>query len=676
MRQRALTTIFLFASCCAAFGQPPATLGQDSANPGPVKPGLVNPGPVKPGPVKPGPVDPGSVKPGPVQAEFLAPVSVRRLETGKTVLARVTLDWSGADCSLRTGAILEATVEVAERKSRGESRLALSFTNAQCNGSDMKPMDLLLAAVSEAPEDWTLVPNAEYRAPIMALDSSGHEVAGYGGTGISGFDVTQVELTGIKHQFPMSHDIRPGDVLNIRGIKLDLGTGPHRSSVLFSKKRDVILDAYTQILLVPSSMAFSSAPGSLVPSEASEGTFSARRISPAAPPPPVNDLTVCAPPGCAVDLPVGAKELTGSNTDSIAVRPLGYAPRPQKMMDDFGDEESLIWLGASHVLFTFGVHPLIRRGSLTGATATRRVVRAALLDAQTHAVTRAVDWEITDTHRFIWPLDGKRILVHVGNELRVYSDDLDVEHTILLAGPLAFVRISPNGELMAIATLEERHSPELHAKLRADLGREPDEDVDVTIFDKGFNAIARASTLAGLQPPTLLNEGQAKLFSQPDMHYRLALSSWDGKSATLARFTSRCAPELSSVAPDLLFMLSCNVATGALEYRVLTADGKLLLRGEAGPREMGYLVRGNKGNGMFAIKVVHTVREIGQGIEFKIGDLESEEVRVYRVDGRRLLVVRVSDPVASHDTYALSPDGVQLAVLSDSQIQFFPISAQ
>jgi hypothetical protein len=35
----------------------------------------------------------------------------------------------------------------------------------------------------------------------------------------------------------------------------------------------------------------------------------------------------------------------------------------------------------------------------------------------------------------------------------------------------------------------------------------------------------------------------------------------------------------------------------------------------------------------------------------------------------------VKDPVASHGTYALSPDGSQLAVLSETQISFFAVPA-
>src|SRR5262249_41211405 len=101
--------------------------------------------------------------PGPVEAEFLSRVDVRHLESGKAIFARVTRDWKGPDCSLRSGAIVEGTVETAEtRKGRAESKLAVSFHRAQCNGPDMKPMELLLAAISGPPEDWENIPDAEF----------------------------------------------------------------------------------------------------------------------------------------------------------------------------------------------------------------------------------------------------------------------------------------------------------------------------------------------------------------------------------------------------------------------------------------------------------------------------------------------------------------------------------
>ena len=621
---------------------------------------------------------PSEPNPGPVQAEFIAPLNVRRLEPGATVFARVTLDWKGLGCTLRTGSTLEATVEVAERrKGLSASRLALAFIKAQCNGPDMKPIDLLLAAVAQPPEDWANMPNSFLSTPMTFASNDGTVNPAMGIVAAGEFTVPQMELRGILHRFPMSAKVQPGAVIQIRGMKLGIGTGPNRSSELTTKDRDVSLDIFTQLLLVPSALVYS--PASMALPSPGSGTTLGTASEAAlvhSPPTPENNLEVCAPPGCAVDLPLSPHELEGHNATSIAVRPLGYEPRPSQILHDFSDEETLTWLGSSHLLFAFNAHPLIRRSASSHSGTLRRVIRAVLLDAKNRTVVRAVDWEITDTRRYLWPIEGNRILVHIGNELRVYGENLEVERSIPLAGPLSFVRIAPNGSIMAIATLRERHSTDLHARLRESGGDEPEEDVDVTILDKEFNAIARASTVSGLLPPTLLNEGQVDLLSQPNMHYRLALRTWENKATTLARFTSSCTPRLSSVTPDLLFLLTCSTAGGTGEYRVLRADGKVLLRREAGPHEAGQEVIGNQQTGLFAIKVVRAASDLTHGVYFTVTDLESEEVRVYRaIDGKRMLAVHVDDPSASNGSYALSPDGTQLALLSQSQIQVIPVIA-
>lgn len=620
---------------------------------------------------------PPEPNPGPVQAELIAPLNVRRLEPGATVFARVTLEWKGLGCRLRTGATLEAKVEVSERrKGRDGSQLALAFTKAQCDGPDLKPMNLLLAAVAQPPEDWSNAPNASLNTPLIFASNSGTVNPGMGRVVGGSFSLPQMELRGILHRFPMSAKVQPGDVIQIRGMKLGLGTGPNRSSVLSTRDRDVSLDAFTQLLLVPVALVYS--PASMTLASPDQGTELAEALGTSAvsaPPIPENDLEVCAPPGCAVDLPLSAHELEGRNAASIAVRPLGYEPRTSQILHDFGDEETLAWLGTSHLLFAFNAHPLIRRSQASNSSTLRRVIRAVLLDAGSRTVVRAVDWEITDTRRYLWPIEGNRILVHVGNELRIYGEDLEVQHTIPLAGPLAFVRIAPNGSIMAVATLRERHSKELHARLLDDLTSDPEEDVDVTILDSRLNAMARASTVSGLLPPTLLNEGQVNLLSQPNMHYRLALRAWDSKATTLARFISSCTPGLSSVAPDLLFLRSCS-ANGAGEYRVLRADGKVLMRAVAGPHEAGQEMIGNQQTGLFAIKVLRGASDITPGIDFTLTDLKSEEVRVYRAaDGKRVLAVRVDDPTASNGNYAVSPDGAQIALLSQSQIMVIPVPA-
>ena len=231
----------------------------------------------------------------------------------------------------------------------------------------------------------------------------------------------------------MKPDLRPGDVLDIKGLKLELGKGPNRSSLLSSRSRDVALYKYTQLLLVPASIAFLPAAPPLAAANASNPLNGAVPMEPAPKPAaaiPPNTLEVCEPPGCAVDLPVASNELAGHSPTSIAIHPLGYTPRSHKVVGNFEDEEALAWLGPQELLFAFNPHPLIRRAGPSKSDAPVRMIRAVLLDAQTRNIVRAVDWELADSRQYLWQLDRSRILVHVGNELRVYRAGSDIERPL------------------------------------------------------------------------------------------------------------------------------------------------------------------------------------------------------------------------------------------------------
>ena len=374
-----------------------------------------------------------------------------------------------------------------------------------------------------------------------------------------------------------------------------------------------------------------------------------------------------------MDLPAGSKELEGSSAASISIGALGYAPRSRRVLDDFADEEALAWLSARQMLFTFNPHALIRREGMV-SHGLHRVIRAVVLDAS-HTVTRAVDWEIADTRRYLWPLSGSRVLVHVGNELRVYTAGLEIERSLALSGPLAFVEIAPNGKLMAIATCTSGTPRNCMPSCTASWG-EPEEDIEVATADERLNTIARASTASGLQPPTLLNEGRY-LLAQSKMHYRLALTTWDNKPVTLARLASRRiarAVERGTRPAVSAFVQRCHRA-----QRIPRAGGRRQAASARRSRSARSRqdVAGSQERATFAMKAVLATHELVPGIQFKATDLESEELRVYRAsDGRRLLAACRR---ADHEPWRIRAFARWLAAcraFSQSEIQFFALPSE
>ena len=615
-------------------------------------------------------------KPGitPVQAELMADMQAKSLKVGASVFARVSVDWRGTDCFLRNGAILEGHVVAVlpHTKTAKGSEVDLAFTKAQCTSEIMGGFELVLVALAAPPQNIDL--------GIIGATTPFSTQGGFAGIdNLRASYVAPIYNSAFFGQKPVVPNLQVGEVSGIRGLKLSVGTGPENSTILTSKDHDVSLDRHSVMLLVPLKGTFPTVSAisetALPPTAGASGPDVPTDRKMDAPIPaqaPVADIDLCAPPQCSQELPSGNEGDSSNIAASISIRQFGYAPRPQRVMNNFDYDEGLAYLGPRELLVAFNPHTLLSRHNLGPAGSTERVIRAVLVDTDTRVVTHVVDWEIPDNGQYLWPLSEGHVLVHVGSELRVYGEGLKIQNRIPIDGPLAFVRETPDGAFLAIGVIRERHTPELHAQLSQNLGDNPEEDVDIRILNHNFETIATSRARSGLMAPTLLNEGQARLLAQPNMRYRISMLTWDNHASTLAQFNSSCAPELSSIAPDLIFMVSCNRQNEEFEYRVLRPNGTPVLKGVSDWNEFGYAAGGSSNHDVFVVKIVQSNRPVPSKASFSAADLSAEELGVYRAgDGKNLLKVFVNSPSSSRDGFALAPDGSQLAVLTRDQLALY-----
>ena len=620
----------------------------------------------------------------PVEAQLLADVHAHQLKVGEPVYARVDSLWNSESCTLKRGAILKGDVVAVtpHTKTDADSMLTLAFTEAQCNGLKMDDFKLLLSAVAGPVPDM----DRGFLSDMLPIRSGN---GGDSGTllmtqGTAAFLATQKSASATRKvdteddDLPRLPPMKMGDVVGIRGLKLSVGTGPDHSTVLTAANRDLTLISHTVFLLVPVARVIRPA-APIVPSGGPAAgsavvTATGASLTMAPAPPPVNDIDVCLPPQCGVALPPGNAPSEGAAPYSISISQLGYGARAQKVMTSFDHDEELAYLGPHELLVAFNPHGLLSRHDLGAGGETKRMIRAAVVDTATRHVTHTADWELPDERQYLWPLTDGRVLVHVGSELRVYGPGLKIQNRLDLTSPLDFVRVTPDGSFIAVGEIHERHSTELHAQLRESLGAEPEEDVDILVLNRNFEVIATAKTGSSLLPPTLLNEGQVRLLAQPQMRYRIVMQDWDNRTSTFARFESGCTPDLSSIAPDLIFMVSCAKQSDELEYRVLQPNGKLVMKSIPALSDFGFAAAGSANHEVFVVKTVQSTRPVAAGVPFSAADFSSEAMAVYRAaDGKHLLSVMVGSPSSSRDGFALAPDGSQLAVLNRDQIQLYSV---
>jgi hypothetical protein len=544
----------------------------------------------------------------------------------------------------------------------------------------MQPLFLTVAAVM-APAGYSEDPGTEEMQPLssaVGLTLNGNP----GRLGNTMRSISQASDTVYYEPRPgkTPKTVMPGQVIGIPHLAISVGQATGGASILSSAGRNVQLSFRTQFLLVPNIRAEVSSPADAASSNADPAAGkSAPEFAEAATPSIANETEVCIAPDCNVASSSNRSdhETHGAQL-TLPLKALGYLPRTSdREMASFDYETSIAYLGPHQFLFTYNPHTLVpRSGTEASSFRKLRLVRGVLIDLEKNEIVKTVDWRVPDAGRYLWPIGRDRVLMHVGEELRVYGPGLKLHNQISLSGALAFVRVSPSSEYFAAGVIHERHSRETHRQLEEAELREPEEDVEIRLFDAQFNVLTTLTRSSRIAPPVLMDEGEVHIPSIGRNRWRIVENSWAGQRKVLAVATSSCMPRGESLPGDLLFVVGCDRQTGNRWYRILHGDGKVVLKGWSPSSELEQTAGGNVGGNAFAIRIAESALSRIPAAVFRPSDLKSARVTLYRSkDGRRIFSIGGPDPVPAVQTFAISPRADQLAVLTANELAFYRVSS-
>jgi hypothetical protein len=604
----------------------------------------------------------------PVQASLVHSLEAGHIKVGDSVLAKVSVRWKSSECDLREGAILKGRVvaQTAHSKTVRNSEIALLFDSGECGGAALKPLPLTVAAVMAGNPHRD--PNM-YQSPALndavglSLNGNARSLSTAAATVFHEADV---------YRGPTS--IRPGEVAGIKGLQLRVGEGTEGSSILSASGHNVRLDAGAQLVLVPNVAAGNSSPADSAAVTGPSPSVTAGPPGKEAPE-PSDETDICSPPQCSVALATGETENASAASATLSLKDLGYNLIDRERFA-FDYDSAVVFLGEKKLLFTFNPHILVPRNSAEAKFANLRIIRAVLIDIATKHVQKTVDWKVPDDRQYLWNIGRDRVLVHVGRELRIYGPDLRVEQRVALGGPLAFVRVSPSAFYFAVGVTQERHSEAVHRELLDAEAREPEEDVEVQVLDANLRTLATTVHSSRAVPPVFSDKGEIRTQKIRKNRWRIFEATWDSQQRNIADLNSTCAPRISTLLPDFLFVIGCDLQTSGKWYRVLRSNGKPVLKGWSNSAELEQRVSSADAGNSFTVGVAVAVKSINASYPFRVADIAAERIAVYRAEnGGRIFSLNVTSPVPTVQSFMLSPDGQQLAVLQGDQIALYPMSA-
>jgi hypothetical protein len=123
----------------------------------------------------------------------------------------------------------------------------------------------------------------------------------------------------------------------------------------------------------------------------------------------------------------------------------------------------------------------------------------------------------------------------------------------------------------------------------------------------------------------------------------------------------------------LLFVVGCDHRTDNKWYRILH-DDKVLLKGSSFSAEFEHTVSGIESGNLFVIGVARAKQSLPWGGVFHMSDLKSQRIVLYSArTARRIFSLNVFPVVPAVQTFAISPHGDELAVLTTDKITLYPI---
>ena len=475
----------------------------------------------------------------------------------------------------------------------------------------------------------------------------------------------------------------PGQVQNLRNVSMTIGTGLEGGSVLTTSSRSLRVERESELVLLARPLPVrsasvnkeSSATETIVrtPAVLPERASPETHVEPA--PSVARDETDVCTETC---MDIGGKERAAIDqagaSARLALDKLGFLPHENREFTALSYESALLYVDASHLLFTFDPHELRRRTGDALRPDTSHTIRAVLVNPMSQRVDRIVNWTVLGEGQHVWPAGNGRVLVRVGHDLRLYDSGLKLIAARTFPGTMAWLSASPAGKMFVVGMLEERHTPALHEQLAQVTGREPEEGVQVKLLDGNLKTMLEGEQRSIEGQPVLSTAGEVRATLGHGRRWMLHETRVDHTEHTIAAVVSECEPQLDTALAGYVFVVGCSTSPLANWYRMLRMDGHTVLKGKRSSQEVDQAVSATPLESRVAVRVVKARRSMTNGTGFHKYDLSGEQISVFDLQkGLDLATFSLTAVPLSVQSFALSPSGKQIAVLGNGEILFYDL---
>ena len=380
---------------------------------------------------------------------------------------------------------------------------------------------------------------------------------------------------------------------------------------------------------------------------------------------------------------------------SIPLEPLGYEPLSTEFMLAGSSMLTVHFVDEQHLLLTYSVKRLLKRMSECPPEDQDRSIDALLLELPSGKVMARTEWRVHDRGQYLWSLGKGRFMLRVRNTLTTFAPLTNLpsgrpfaERPIISTRRrIEAILLSPDADLMVVESREAKPIP-LPGSGGGGYSESAPDPVQVDFFrvtiPEGSGdqvALRRAGQIfapgTGRIPAN--SSGYVAIIDQGKQHWAFDFRAFSGKVKELSPFESSCRPT------PILVSRSEFVAFGCHASHIQQVVAGFNLRGDemweqnlSEPYLAPMFVFAPSG-GRFAMSrlISHVPFEVESISPELVGP---QAVVVYQTDsGKQILRVDCSPIERAGQNFAISPDGMNLAVIRNEAVEVYrlpPLTAE
>lgn len=368
---------------------------------------------------------------------------------------------------------------------------------------------------------------------------------------------------------------------------------------------------------------------------------------------------------------------------TIALEPLGFQKPLTQFMLAGGSMLTVDFVDNRHILVTFNARRLLKRLPECPQGDQDREVDAVLLELPSGKAVARTSWRTHDHGQYLWNLGQGRFMLRIRDTLSTFAPMVNLSRgDAFLQVPfirtdrrIGGILLSPEADLMILETMDPPHpegedAPKLQEK--------PVQINFVRLLSSGAGEVEpKPSGVLRVAVPGRIPAnavGFVAILDQGQQHWAFNFQTYGGKVKELAAFDSTCRPTPMLVSRSEFIAFGCHLShtpqvVGAFNLRGEEMWEQNLTESYVSPT-LSYAPE----SGRFALSRVLTRSAFVEVDALSPEVFDGQSVTVYQIDsGRQLLHIDANPIARAGQNFALSPDGMRLAVIREDAIEIFSL---